>query len=241
MAKPTNTRANEAFDLLKQGKHKEAKDILEEIVREDRADAAVLETLGDVREQLGDKLGALEAYSGAVTHLRTRGEHRRALGVIELMLIVDEASVSARREAADIKRELDDEAGCWREVTAGVVSALSVPDLLAAVSLCEEMADAVPDQAAAFTVCRRIKGSRLKNSRHEAARLARVFAEALRTKGKIDDARALSALATEIEPGLKDVIHARAVPVDERTEEPWAEKTPEVPAAGDDDPTDMDR
>src|SRR5687768_727691 len=105
-------RANEAFDLLKQGRHKEARAILEKIVQDDSADAAVLETLGDVREKLGDKAGAIDAYAGAVTHLRARGETKRALGVVELMLIVDETSVLARREAAEIRLDGGDEAGC---------------------------------------------------------------------------------------------------------------------------------
>lgn len=239
MAKSTNTRANEAFDLLKQGKHKEARDILERIVHEDNADAAVLETLGDVREKLGDAAGALDAYGGAVTHLRARGEGKRALGVIELMLIVDETSVTARHEGADIKRELGDIEGCWREVVAGVEAAIARQDLAAAMALVEEMADIVPELPPAIAVVRRIHNL----SKPEAARLARLLAESLRERGKVEDARSLSALATELEPSLKDVLYARAVPIDERSDEPWAEKTPEVPAtiSIDDDPTDMDR
>src|SRR6187551_3154171 len=72
----TKTRAAEAFDLLKQGREKEARALLEKIVEDDLADAAVLETLGDVREKLGDKSGAIDAYAGAVMHLRARRSKR---------------------------------------------------------------------------------------------------------------------------------------------------------------------
>lgn len=238
-----NARANEAFDLLKQGKHKEARAILERIVHDDSADAAVLETLGDVREKLGDKQGAIDAYTGAVTHLRARGENKRALGVIELMLIVDETSVQARREAADIRRELGDEAGCWRDVGNAVDAALSLSDLPTALAIIDEHKDVVPDHAAAAVVCRSLGTASVR----EASRIARELAEVLRARGKPEDARVLAALATELEPALKDVLHARSVPPEERGEGPWAEKTPEVPATlsevedVDDDPTDMDR
>lgn len=238
-----NAKANEAFDLLKQGKHKEARDILEKIVHEDTADAAVLETLGDVREKLGDKAGAMDAYGGAVTHLRARGEGKRALAIIELMLIVDESTVTARREAADIRRELGDVAACWRDVITTVEAALHKDDLAAALEVVEAHADVVPDQQPAVAVCRRLETA----SKREASRMARALAESLRVRGRVDDARVLSALATDIEPALKDVIHSRNVPPEERTDEPWAEKTPEVPASLsdvediDDDPTDMDR
>lgn len=238
-----NAKANEAFDLLKQGKHKEARDILEKIVHEDSADAAVLETLGDVREKLGDKVGALDAYGGAVTHLRARGEGKRALGILELMLIVEETSVIARREGADIRRELGDDAACWRDVVVTIDAALAKKDLAAALDVVEAHADIVPDQQLAVAACRRLETA----SKKHASRIARTLAESLRARGKIDDARVLSALATEIEPALKDVIHSRNVPPEERTDEPWSEKTPEVPASlgdvgdVDDDPTDMDR
>src|SRR5438270_7849430 len=105
----TKARASEAFDLLKAGREKEARAILEAIVRDDVADAAVLETLGDIREKLGDKQGALDAYAGAVTHLRARGDGRRALGVLELMLLVDDKNVWARVESAEARWELSDD------------------------------------------------------------------------------------------------------------------------------------
>ena len=241
MARSTNTRANEAFELLKKGKHAEARDILEGIVREDRADAAVLETLGDVREHLGDAPGALDAYAGAVTHLRARGEGWRALGVIELMLIVDETSLVARCEAADLKRDLGDNEGCWREVVAAVESACINHDLAAAMAIVEDMADVVPDLAAAVAVVRRVHLHEV--NKHDGARLARMLAESLHERGKVEDARSLLALASELQPTLKDVMHAKAVPADERTEDPWAEKTPEVLSVVsiDDDATDLDR
>src|SRR3990172_13161530 len=94
---------SEGFERLRQGRDAEARALLEKVVKDDNADAAVLETLGDVREKLGDKAGAIDAYLGAVTHLRVRGELQRALGVLELMLIVDENSIDARLEAAAVR------------------------------------------------------------------------------------------------------------------------------------------
>ena len=68
---PVDPRHSEAFNLLKDGKHQEALPLLEAILKDDLADAAVLETLGDVREKLGDPHGALSAYAGAVVHLHS--------------------------------------------------------------------------------------------------------------------------------------------------------------------------
>ena len=70
-----------------------------------------------------------------------------------------------------------------------------------------------------------------------------MLAESLHERGKVEDARSLLALASELQPTLKDVMHAKAVPADERTEDPWAEKTPEVLSVVsiDDDATDLDR
>jgi tetratricopeptide (TPR) repeat protein len=116
-------QVSEAFELLRQGRDAEARALLEKVVQDDNADAAVLETLGDVREKLGDKAGAIDAYLGAVTHLRVRGELQRALGVLELMLIVDEDSIDARLEAAAIREEKGDAVGAWRELAAAANAA----------------------------------------------------------------------------------------------------------------------
>jgi tetratricopeptide (TPR) repeat protein len=198
--------AQEAFDLLKQGKDQEARDLLEEIVRRDEADAAVLETLGDVREKLGDKQGAVDAYAGAVTHLRARGELRRALGVVELMLLVDDQALPARRDGAEIRLELGDEEGCWREIAAACELLLAKRDVEAAVALCEEFSDALPQAAPALQVARWLEHVDTK----ACALLCAELGHALRRREKHDEALALYACALDLEPALQDVLHARA-------------------------------
>lgn len=199
-------RTNEAFDLLKQGRDQEARAILEAIVNSDEADAAVLETLGDVREKLGDKLGALDAYAGAVTHLRARGELRRALGVVELMVLVDDTAFLPRREGAEIRFELGDAEGCWREVVAGAESALAAKDVARAVALCLDFAEALPEAAPALHIARRLEHV----DKHACARLCGDLGHALRARGKNDEALALYACALDCDPALCDVLHARA-------------------------------
>lgn len=199
-------RKNEAFDLLKQGRDQEARAILEGIVKSDEADAAVLETLGDVREKLGDKTGALDAYAGAVTHLRARGEPRRALGVVELMLLVDDQAFLPRRESAELRLELGDEEGCWREVAAACEVALAAKDVPRAVALCREFAEALPEAAPALHVARRLEHV----DKDACARLCGDLGHALRARGKNDEALALYACALDNDPSLTDVLHARA-------------------------------
>lgn len=199
-------RTTEAFALLKEGKDQEARAILEELVRGDVADAAVLETLGDVREKLGDKAGALDAYSGAVTHLRFRGELRRALGVLELMMIVDDQNFSMRREAAEVRAELGDAEGCWREITAAAEVGLAHKQTRRVVVLCEDHAELLPEAAPALHVARRLEHVQ----RSDCVRLCMNLGAALRRRGKEDEALALFAFALDLEPSNRALLHARA-------------------------------
>lgn len=201
---PKDARASEAFDLLKQGREKDARAILEQIVKDDSADAAVLETLGDVREKLGDKEGALDAYAGAITHLRARGELKRALGVIELMLIVHEHGVWARREGAEIKDELGDFAGCWRDVVAACEILIGRDDQRAAMRMCREFADVLPEAAPALQIARRL------GPHDGVVDLCAELGYALRRREKLDDAAALFAHAVDLAPDRPDILHARA-------------------------------
>jgi tetratricopeptide (TPR) repeat protein len=199
----TKARASEAFDLLKAGREKEARTILETIVRDDMADAAVLETLGDVREKLGDRQGALDAYAGAVTHLRARGEGRRALGVLELMILVDEKNLWARGEGAEIRWELGDDAGCWREVVGACELLVARGETSGAAFFAKKYADALPDAGPALQVSRSFTGP-------AAAALCVELGNALRRRDKHDDALALYVRALELAPQLREAHHARA-------------------------------
>ncbi len=201
----TKARASEAFALLKEGREQEARVILEKIVRDDMADAAVLETLGDVREKLGDKAGALDAYSGAVTHLRARGELRRALGVLELMVLVDNRAPWPHTEGAEIRREMDDAAGCWREVAAACALHVVRGEPKQAFALARAFADDLPEAAPALVVMKKLEGAGAA-----AAQLSVELGDALRRRDKNDDALALYARALELAPSLRSAQHARA-------------------------------
>ena len=213
----TKARASEAFDLLKQGREKEARLILEKIVHDDMADAAVLETLGDVREKLGDKAGAGDAYFGAVTHLRARGELRRALGVLELMLLVDDQSLPARLEGADIRAELEDFAGCWREVSAACDIFLSHGDVKAALALVRDHTDSLAEAGPALQVLKRLElhgaaqaTNAMATGANGLAMMCVDLGNALQRRERHDDALALFARALELGPTLREAQHARA-------------------------------
>jgi tetratricopeptide (TPR) repeat protein len=205
----TKTRAAEAFDLLKQGREKEARVLLEKIVEDDLADAAVLETLGDVREKLGDKSGAIDAYAGAVMHLRARTELRRALGVLELMLIVDDACVWARKEAASIRREQGDFASAWREVLAACDIFIRDKKPGLAMSLAREYADVLADAGPALDLVQRLVLCG-EEHRRGIVELCVHLGHALRTRDKSDDALALYARGLDIDPDSQTALHARA-------------------------------
>ena len=177
----------------------------------DNADAAVLETLGDVREKLGDMSGAIDAYLGAVTHLRVRGELHRALGVLELMLIVDEHNIDARCEAASIREERGDAAGAWRELAAAAVAAGQPTETTdESVNKLEQVVlsmDApVPSAPAALAI---IDALAVRDPA-AAARIARALAGSLSSRRLPDEARAVEARAASLES-------ARAAASDERS------------------------
>jgi tetratricopeptide (TPR) repeat protein len=201
-----NPRANEAFDLLKQGRDAEAREILEDIVARDEADAAVLETLGDVREKLGDKAGAMDAYAGAVTHLRARGEAGRAMGVLELMMLVDDTSAEPHVEAAEIRLEQGDAEACWRSLSTACELLIQGGLIVRAVELCRSYADVLPDAAPALRVARRMEFVDKK----ACARLCADLGHALRKRHKNDEALALYAFALDLQPSFREVLHARA-------------------------------
>lgn len=265
---PAPAQVTEAFELLRQGRDAEARALLEKVVRDDYADAAVLEALGDVREKLGDKAGALDAYLGAVTHLRARGELQRALGVLELMLIVDEHNLDARCEAAAIREERGDGVGAWRELGAAATAAAQAtapgnaqgdakgdarPGAVARVERAVLGADTpVPNAQAALAIIDALA----PRDAAAAARIARALAGSLVARRLTDEARAVEGRATALES-------ARAAASDERSplsrllEEPedavpktdpdagsFADDTAEhrrEDKSGDDDTTDIER
>ena len=101
MATPTHKptpaeRLQEAFWLLRDQRHAEARDALEGLVQDELADATIWETLGDVRDKLGDDDGAVDAWRFAAAAWLARQQVRRARSVLELVLILrpgdDEAS-----------------------------------------------------------------------------------------------------------------------------------------------------
>lgn len=84
----SSTRLQEAFEHLRYKRFEPARDALEGLVRDEFADAVVWETLGDVREKLGDADGAVDAWRLAATAWLARQQVKRARGVLELLLIL---------------------------------------------------------------------------------------------------------------------------------------------------------
>lgn len=199
-------RTQEAFALLKDGRHAEARMILEAIVAADDADAAVLETLGDVREKLGDASGAIDAYFSAVTHLRARGELKRSLGVLELMGLVNDRLAAVPREAAEVRRALGDVEGCWRDVMAAATLALAERDLETVELVCAEHADVLPGAGPALEVVRRVE----QQQPRAAVDLACMMARELVQRRRFDDALALFACALDADPKDRQALHGRA-------------------------------
>ncbi|MBI1945226.1 MAG: hypothetical protein HYS27_05995 [Deltaproteobacteria bacterium] len=234
---PGTPQVSEAFELLRQGRDAEARALLEKVVQDDNADAAVLETLGDVREKLGDKAGAIDAYLGAVTHLRVRGELQRALGVLELMLIVDENSIDARLEAAAIREEKGDAVGAWRELAAaanaaGHATRTTDQEARKVEPAVLDMNGPVPNAAAALAVIDALA----PRDPAAAARIARALAGSLLSRRLADDARQVEARAAALES-------ARAAESDERSplarlleerEDPVPKTDPGAPSFSDD-------
>lgn len=94
-------RVQEAFDLLRAKRYEEARAILEQLVRDELGDAVVFETLGDVREKLGDAVAAAEAWHIAVDLFVLKGNQKRARGVLEMLLILrpdDEEALAKLQE-----------------------------------------------------------------------------------------------------------------------------------------------
>jgi predicted Zn-dependent protease len=200
-------RHAEAFGLLKSGKHDEARVILEAIVKDDLADAAVLETLGDVREKLGDGSGALSAYAGAVVHLRARDEHDRALGVLELMLVLQPDNPWARAESADIYADKGDGAACWRELAEACPGYIRAGEVERTLDLCQRYEDLLPsDLTHALLVIEQLSRAR---HRKPAARLCASFGHALRKKKRVVPALELYARAVSLDPMCREAHHAR--------------------------------
>jgi predicted Zn-dependent protease len=83
-----SVRLQAAFEHLRSKRFVEARDALEQIVRDELADAVVWETLGDVREKLGDADGAVEAWRLAAAAWLARQQAKRAQSVLELLLIL---------------------------------------------------------------------------------------------------------------------------------------------------------
>jgi Tfp pilus assembly protein PilF len=77
-----------AFDHLRGKRFVEARAQLEELVREELADAVVYETLGDVCDKLGDSDAAVDAWRVAASSWLARQQVKRARSVLELLLIL---------------------------------------------------------------------------------------------------------------------------------------------------------
>ena len=92
-----------AFTLMRAQRHAEARDVLEDLVRRELADAVVYETLGDVREKLGDGDGAVDAWRMAVDLFLHHQKPKRARAVLELWLILrpDDADAIERLSLVD--------------------------------------------------------------------------------------------------------------------------------------------
>lgn len=96
-------RVQRAFELLREKKFSESRDVLEQLVRDELGDAVVFETLGDVREKLGDADGAVEAWHMAVDLFLLKANKKRARGVLEMLLILrpDDADAAAKLRSLD--------------------------------------------------------------------------------------------------------------------------------------------
>ena len=200
-------RHAEAFALLKSGRHAEARAILEAIVQDDLADAAVLETLGDVREKLGDGSGALSAYAGAVVHLRAREEHDRALSVLELMQVLQPDNPWVRAEAADIYALRGDGATCWRELAEACAGYIAAGEVERTLDLCQKYDELLPsDLTHALQIVEVLSRAR---QRKAAARLATSLGHALRKKKRVVPALELYARAVALDPQCREAHHAR--------------------------------
>jgi predicted Zn-dependent protease len=90
-------RLQEAYAHLRDKRFADARDVLDGLVRDELADATVWETLGDVREKLGDDDGAVEAWKIAAEMWMARQQAKRAASVLELLLILrpDDEEASA--------------------------------------------------------------------------------------------------------------------------------------------------
>lgn len=100
---PWQARVQRAFDLLRDKQFEASREVLEQLVKDELADAVVFETLGDVREKLGDADGAVEAWHMAVDLFLLKANRKRARGVLELLLILRPDDV----DAAEKLRNLD--------------------------------------------------------------------------------------------------------------------------------------
>lgn len=202
-----DARRAEAFALLKVGKHAEALPILEGILHDDLADAVVLETLGDVREKLGDTEGALSAYAGAVVHLRTKGATDRALSVLELMQVLAPTNPWTRAEAAGAFAERGDAVSTWREIGEAASVWIESGDIEKTLDLCQRHEDLLPsDLAGPLLVVERLTRAR---QRRAAARLAVSLGHALRQKKRIIPALELYGRAVALDARCREAHHAR--------------------------------
>lgn len=99
-------RLQRAFDLLREQQVAEAADILQSLVDDELADAVVWETLGDVREKIGDADAAVEAWRQSIDLYVARGMSKRAIGVLELLLILrpdDSSAAQLLQELSALK------------------------------------------------------------------------------------------------------------------------------------------
>ena len=99
-------RLQRAFDLLREQQVAEAADILQSLVDDELADAVVWETLGDVREKIGDADAAVEAWRQSIDLYVARGMSKRASGVLEVLLILrpdDSSAAQLLQELSALK------------------------------------------------------------------------------------------------------------------------------------------
>ncbi len=97
-------RLERAFEALRDQRFGESRTLLEQMVSEELADAVVFETLGDVREKLGDDDGAVEAWHMAVDLYISKNQEKRARAVLELLLILRPDDDEARLRLSAIDR-----------------------------------------------------------------------------------------------------------------------------------------